>query len=367
MSNLWTFLLGLALGLGGAFSLKMTCPFSKTLRDKDQKDLYLASGPYVVAIGGGTGLSSFLMGLKSFTRNITAVVTVSDEGGSSGRITRDWGILPPGDIRNCIVALSENDDALRTFMDFRFDKGDLAGHSLGNLILLAATEVYGDFELAVKSVNELLAMKGKVLPVTSETVVLAGETKEGKKVRGELEISSNGASLKDISLEPQGAKAVAGAIWALDTADAVVLGPGSLLTSIIPNLLIKDFSQKLSKLKTPLIYIANLMTQPQETTGMDITDHVNWIEKTCGRLPDYVLVNEQEIPESLLGLYRKEGAEPLYMDEGEEAKLTERGCKVIKGPYVRVVTLPDGSSVVRHDGRRAAESVLSLLLSPMES
>lgn len=366
MRSLYPFLLGLIVGAGGVFFLKITRPLYRRSGNGDPKDHYLSSGPYLVAVGGGTGLSSFLMGLKSFTRNITAVVTVSDEGGSSGRITRDWGVLPPGDIRNCIVALSENDDALKAFMDFRFDKGDLAGHSLGNLMLLAATEVYGDFEIAVKSVNQLLAMKGQVLPVTAETVVLVGETKDGKTARGELEVSSKGAFLNDIWLEPQGAKPVAGAMSALDTADAVVLGPGSLFTSIIPNLLIKDFSHKLSKLKTPLIYITNLMTQPQETTGMSITDHVNWIERICGRLPDYLVVNEQEIPQPLLGRYNEDGAVPLYMDAFEESKLAKRGCRVVRGPYVRVAQSADGSSVVRHDGRRVAETVLSLLNSSME-
>ncbi len=355
------------MGAGGFFSLKVSQSKPLGSRYSDAKDFYLSSGPYLVAIGGGTGLSSFLMGLKGFTRNITAVVTVTDEGGSSGRITRDWGVLPPGDIRNCIVALSENDDALKTFMDFRFDKGDLSGHSLGNLMLLAATEVYGDFEIAVQKVNQLLAMKGRVLPVTAETVVLVGKTRDDRMVKGELEISANGSFLKDIWIEPFDAKPVAGAMSALDTADGVVLGPGSLFTSIIPNLLINDFSSKLSRIKTPLIYIANLMTQPQETTGMSITDHVDWIERISGRLPNYLMVNEQEIPQPLLGRYNEDGATPLYMDYEEEVRLAKRGCQVIRGAFVKIVSSGDGSSVVRHDGRRVAEAILSLLSSSMES
>ena len=165
----------------------------------------LSMGPCVVAVGGGTGLSTLLKGLKKFTRNITAVVAVTDEGGSSGRLRTEWGVLPPGDVRNCIVALAENDNELRRLLEFRFDRGELAGHSLGNLLLLAVSELCGDFSVAVEQMNHLLAIRGKVLPVTTETITLAGVA-ENRTVRGELEISRNGRLLEGIWLEPEGAR-----------------------------------------------------------------------------------------------------------------------------------------------------------------
>ncbi len=361
MKSLWPFLLGLAVGC--SFSLFLSKNFvlagKKRLSQIDDNH-HLSSGPYVVAIGGGTGLSSFLMGLKGFTKNITAIVTVTDEGGSSGRLTRDWGLLPPGDIRNCIVALSENDDDLRSFMDFRFEKGDLTGHSLGNLMLLAAAEVYGDFKIAVEKVNNLLSMRGRVLPISAETMVLVGETGDGHKLRGELAIAARGRDLTKLWLEPQGIKPVNEAILALTSADVVVLGPGSLFTSVIPNLLVDDFREKLYNISVPLVYIANLMTQPSETEGMSTLDHLNWLEKIIGRLPDIVVINDSDIPEDLLGRYIADGAVPLVLSPDEENSLADRGCTVIRGNFLRRASV-GGSVVVRHDGRRVSEAILSFL------
>ena len=161
---------------------------------KSGKPIISKSGPYIMAVGGGTGLSTLLRGIKTFTRNITAVVAVTDEGGSSGRIRNEWGMLPPGDVRNCIVALAENDNELRSILDYRFDRGELSGHSLGNLLLLAVTEMCGDFSTAVKKMNHLLSIRGRVLPVTTEGITLVGRTKTGQPVRGELDISHHGHS-----------------------------------------------------------------------------------------------------------------------------------------------------------------------------
>jgi len=313
----------------------------------------LSQGPNIVAIGGGTGLSSLLRGIKSFTRNITAVVAVTDEGGSSGRLRVEWGVLPPGDVRNCIVALAENDNALRRILDFRFDRGELSGHSLGNLVLLAVTELCGDFRLAVEEMNNLLAIRGRVLPVTTDHVVLAGETKDKKVVYGELEISENGSNLEEIWLEPEEAKPVKGILEAIDESDLIVLGPGSLFTSVIPNLLIQEFADKIRNSKTPKIYVCNLMTQPKETEGMDIVQHVEWISGAMGCIPDYVLVNGTQIPEDLLVKYKKDGAFPLLLDRHQAGRIKKMGCEIIEGDFIEVTK----DNVVRHDSQKLAETL----------
>lgn len=316
----------------------------------------LSMGPFVVAIGGGTGLSSLLRGLKSFTRNIVAVVTVTDEGGSSGRLREEWGVLPPGDVRNCIVALAENDNALKKLLDFRFDRGGLAGHNLGNLMLLAISEQFGDFRLAVEEMNHLLAIRGRVLPVTTESVVLAAETKDGENIRGELALSERGKDIEKIWLEPGDAKPLPDVLRSIDGADVIVLGPGSLFTSILPNLLIPSVAERLRRCPIPKVYIANLMTQPGETESFSIYDHVKWIASAMGSFPDYVVVNDGSIPAQLLEKYRQEGAEPLFLKKADREEIENMGCVLLKGNFVRVID----DSVVRHDGHALSEIIIRL-------
>ncbi len=316
----------------------------------------LSMGPFVVALGGGTGLSSLLRGLKSFTRNIVAVVTVTDEGGSSGRLREEWGVLPPGDVRNCIVALAENDNALKRLLDFRFDRGGLAGHNLGNLMLLAISEQFGDFRLAVEEMNHLLAIRGRVLPVTTESVVLSAETKNGEKVRGELAISERGKDIAKIWLEPGDAKPLPDVLQSIDGADVIVLGPGSLFTSILPNLLISSVAERLRRCSIPKVYIANLMTQPGETEDFSIADHVRWIASAMGAFPDYVVVNDGNIPAILVEKYRLEGAEPLFLKKTDREQIENMGCVLLKGNFVRVID----DSVVRHDGHALSEILIRL-------
>ena len=311
----------------------------------------LSQGPSIVAIGGGTGLSALLRGIKNYTRNITAVVAVTDEGGSSGRLRVELGVLPPGDVRNCMVALAENDNALRRILDFRFDRGELAGHSLGNLMLVAVTELCGDFRLAVEEMNNLLAIRGRVLPVTTDLVELAGETKDKVIVHGELEISKNGGRLNEIWLEPEDAKPVKGILEAIDESDLIVLGPGSLFTSVIPNLLIQEFADKIKNSNTPKIYVCNLMTQPNETEGMNIVKHVEWISGAMGCVPDYVLINKAAIPEYLIEKYKMDGAFPLLLDHRQELKIKKMGCTILEGDFVEVTK----DNVVRHDSHKLAE------------
>lgn len=322
----------------------------------NNEDYRLSLGPKIVTIGGGTGLSTLLVGLKGYTRNITAVVAVTDEGGSSGRIRHEWGMLPPGDIRNCIVALAENDNSLNSLLNFRFDRGELRGHSLGNLILLAATEMVGDFQRAVQELNKLLAIRGQVLPVTTETVTLKGETFDGKIVSGELEISDNGSNLSKLWLEPTNAKPLESVIKAVDDADLIVLGPGSLFTSLLPTLLLKDLAFQLKNTSVPIVYIANLVTQPKETEGMNILSHIDWITGVLGVVPDYVIANQAPISEEYLKRYSNIGADPLYLSDREEKYLQSLGVTVIYGDFIYI----KDDKYLRHDTYNLTDSIMTL-------
>jgi uncharacterized cofD-like protein len=319
----------------------------------------LSMGPCLVAVGGGTGLSTLLRGLKKFTRNITAVVAVTDEGGSSGRLRTEWGVLPPGDVRNCIVALAENDNELRRLLDFRFDRGELAGHSLGNLLLLAVSELCGDFSVAVEQMNHLLAIRGKVLPVTTETITLVGKAGD-RTVRGELEISRSGRALEGIWLEPGGARPLPEVLQAVDEADLIVLGPGSLFTSVIPNLLLPDFADRLREAAAPKAYICNLMTQPEETEGMDIIRHVEWVSAALGDVPDIVVVNSEPVPDAFVARYRLQGAEPLLLDDRQRDGLARLGCAILELPMLDVLDAGTANAVLRHDSAKLAERLFRL-------
>jgi len=317
----------------------------------------LLQGPRFVCIGGGTGLSTLLAGLKGFTRNITAVVAVTDEGGSSGRLRQEWGVLPPGDVRNCLVSLAENDNSLNRILNFRFDRGELKGHSLGNLILLAVCELVGDFSKAVEELNRLLAIRGRVLPVTTETVVLHGETEDGSLVRGELDISENGSRMKRMWLEPGSAKPLPDVIEAIPEADLIVMGPGSLLTSVLPNLLLEEVTRTIRQASVPKAYVANLMTQAKETEGMNITAHLDWLASVLGQMPDYVVVNQTPIPSDFLEKYRETGAEPLYISREEEGYLERNGCKIV---YADLINIKDGK-YLRHHSQKLAEILMRIV------
>ncbi|MBQ9404858.1 MAG: uridine diphosphate-N-acetylglucosamine-binding protein YvcK [Synergistaceae bacterium] len=320
----------------------------------------LSNGPYILAIGGGTGLSTLLRGIKAFTRNITAVVAVTDEGGSSGRLRNEWGMLPPGDVRNCIVALAENDNELKRILDFRFDRGELSGHSLGNLLLLAVTEMCGDFSKAVEQMNHLLSIRGRVLPVTTEGITLMGRTHEGLKVKGELEISEHGSSLKEIWLEPVNAKPIREVIDAVDDSDVILLGPGSLFTSVIPNLLLPDFAAKIRSSEVPKIYICNLMTQPEETQGMNVVQHLKWVSAALGCVPDFVIVNSDPIPDDIIEAYKLEGASPLYLDYHQREEIKNMGCLCVEAPTASVFESEKEGRVLRHDSQKLASVIFKV-------
>jgi uncharacterized cofD-like protein len=316
----------------------------------------LLHGPSFVCIGGGTGLSTLLSGLKSFSRNITAVVAVTDEGGSSGRLRQEWGVLPPGDIRNCLVALAEDENSLNRIMNFRFDRGELQGHSLGNLILLAACELTGDFSKAVEELNRLLAIRGRVLPVTTETVVLHGETEDGGRVKGELELSAYGNRMKRIWLEPSSARPLPEVINAISAADLIVLGPGSLFTSILPNMLLEEVTRAIRNADLPKVYVANLMTQKNETERMNITSHLDWIASVLGEMPDYIVVNHTPIPEDYLKSYLENGAEPLYLSRDEERYLERNNCAIVSADLVDI----KDRKYLRHHSKNLAEILMRI-------
>ena len=320
-----------------------------------------SSGPYIMAVGGGTGLSTLLRGIKAFTRNITAVVAVTDEGGSSGRIRNEWGMLPPGDVRNCIVALAENDNELRSILDFRFDRGELAGHSLGNLLLLAVTEMCGDFSTAVEKMNHLLSIRGRVLPVTTEGITLVGRTKNGENVRGELDISHHGHELSEIWLEPADSKPLPEVLSAVDDAEIILLGPGSLFTSVIPNILMPDFADKLKDAQVPKVYICNLMTQPEETQGMNIVQHLDWVSAALGCVPDYLIANSETIPDDIIESYRKEGAVPLYLDNSQREIIKSMGCVCVEASIMSVYESEKEGRVLRHDSQKLASVIFRLI------
>lgn len=366
--NTYIFVIGMVIGAALAMAILF---MSSRMERKTTSDLLfpgrvnpmekainvrLSLGPRIVAIGGGTGLSTLLKGLKAFTRNITAVVTVTDEGGSSGRLRVEWGVLPPGDIRNCLIALAEDDSALNRVLAFRFDRGDLQGHSLGNLVMLALTEIFGDFKVALEEMNKFFAIRGRVLPVTLDTVTLQARLRDGREVKGELDISAEGNQIEEIWLEPRDSTPLEETTDALTEAGLIILGPGSLFTSVIPNLLVGELSETLARVCCPIVYVCNLMTQPGETQNMSILDHVLWIRKASGTLPDIILVNEAPIPPAIRDRYRKEGATPLRLTPREEEQFATMGCRIVRGNFAEI----DEKQSLRHHSLRLAETLVKL-------
>lgn len=314
------------------------------------------SGTKVVAIGGGTGLSTMLRGLKKYTSNITAIVTVSDNGGGSGKLRQEMNIAPPGDIRNCLVALANTEPIMKELLQYRFKEGTLKGQNFGNLFLAALTDVSGSFENAVKVTENVLAITGKVLPVTLEDVDLYATFENNACIIGETEIvdygKENQVMIKEIVLKPSNPKPAEEVITAIEEAELIILGPGSLYTSIIPNLLVSQVGEAISKSKAKKMYIANIMSQPGETTGFSVEDHIKVVEKYIGsQCIDIAIVNNQEVPLEYMQKYIDEGAHILQMDENDE--IWQR-VKRIELPLVKVH--PE-KRYVRHDSYKLGEYI----------
>lgn len=314
----------------------------------------LRRGPKIVALGGGTGLSTLLRGLKEYTANITAVVTVADDGGSSGVLRDELGILPPGDIRNCLVALADTEPLMESLFQHRFTEGELKGHSFGNLFLAAMTEIIGDFDEAIQESSKVLAVRGRVLPATLSDVILCAEHKDGQITRGESKIPQYHEPIRRVFLEPEGVEPLDKTIRAIREADAIIMGPGSLFTSVIPNLLIRDLAEAIADSKALKIYVCNVMTQPGETAHFSAADHVQQIFDHVGaKVFDYIIVNDQIIPGDLAAKYAEEGAYPVTVDF---ERLKSLGVNVISG------SLLSNQNLVRHDPKLLSELIIKLII-----
>jgi uncharacterized cofD-like protein len=277
------------------------------------KKKQLEKGPIIVAIGGGTGLSTILSGLKHHSSNLTAIVTVADDGGSSGRLRKDLQMLAPGDIRNCIVALAQKEELLSDLLQYRFSKGEgLTGHCFGNLLIAALTDIRGGFLNAVLSTSEVLAIRGEVLPSTCKDVTLFAHMEDGTIVSGESKISKTKGIIKRVELNPPSPEPPEEVICRINDAEAILLGPGSLYTSVIPNLLVEGICEAINKSSAPVIYIANIMTQPGETDNFNLDNHIEALMQTTKlRRLDYILTNNKDIPDDRIEEYRKLGSNQI--------------------------------------------------------
>jgi uncharacterized cofD-like protein len=318
----------------------------------------LNRGPSIVAIGGGTGLATLLSGLKRYSGNITAIVTVADDGGSSGVLRREFGMQPPGDIRNCLAALSTEEPLLTRLFQYRFRSGSgLEGHSFGNLFLTALTAITGSLETAITASSRVLAVQGQVVPATNADVRLWAELENGDRIEGESTIGKATSPIVRLGCTPERPPALPRALEAIAHADLIVLGPGSLYTSLLPNLLVPELVSAIGRSRSPRLYICNLMTQPGETDGLDVAGHLRAIEAqlaTLGveqRLFDCVLAQEQLEDTALIQNYRLRGAEPVSCDA---AALRRQGYEVMLAPLQGARP----SATLRHDPRSVALAVM---------
>ncbi|MFH1771674.1 MAG: YvcK family protein [Candidatus Omnitrophota bacterium] len=332
--------------------------FGEDLVDIVYKKRYLERGPRIVAIGGGHGLATSLMGLKEYTTNITAIVTVADSGGSTGRLREEFDVLAPGDIRNCIVALADAPSLMGELFQFRFDKdSQLQGHNFGNLFITAMTQLTGDFKKAVEESSKVLAIRGKVIPSTLNRVHLVAEYKDGTKVEGEAEIPGREVPIERVYLTPTASESqktiqpTLEAVEVIKNAQIIVIGPGSLYTSILPNLVIKEISEAVAASSALKVYVCNVMTQHGETDNYRASDHLKSLLKhTNAKLVDYCVVNTKVPNEELLSKYRQEKA---YTTIPDSLDIKRMGYNVIEGNIIHT------TDFVRHDPKKLARIIMN--------
>ena len=310
----------------------------------------------VVTIGGGTGLSVLLRGLKKYPLDITAVVTVADDGGSSGKIRSDMNIPSPGDIRNVIAALSDVEPYLEKMFQYRFDSGEIKGHPVGNLMIAAMTDIHGDFSTAVKVMSRILNVRGTVLPTTNDIATLNAVLSTGEIIRGESSITEAGGVIDHVYITPSRVKPNEDVLKAIEQADYIIMGPGSLYTSIIPNLVISQVSEKIRESKAKKIYVCNVMTQHGETDNYTVSDHIIAINKHVEEnIFDLVIANSREFDDSILSKYHKEKQEPVKIDQ---EKIKELGIKLIKNNDVGIVD----NNTIRHNAEKVSELIYDYII-----
>lgn len=312
----------------------------------------------IVALGGGTGLSVILRGLKEISSNITAVVTVADDGGGSGVLREDLGMLPPGDVRNCILALANKEPILQDLFQYRFDEGRLKGQNFGNLMIAAMVGISDNFETAIKKISDIFAITGKVLPVSEEDITLYAKLIDGTVVAGESNIPFESikrkSGIESIWIEPDDARTGNQVVSKIREADMIVMGPGSLYTSIIPNLLIHQVIDAINESNAKIFYIANIMTQPGETDGLSAGDHLELIFKhTKLKHVDFLVANNGELPDEIKNRYEHESATPVFIDEKDVKMLENKSIELIQGDFVEIK-----KGYVRHDAFKISEELL---------
>lgn len=311
--------------------------------------------PSVVAIGGGTGASGLLRGLKDHTDKLTAIVTVADDGGSSGRFRKEFGILPPGDIRNCLAALSDAGPVLEELFQYRFEESDLRGHTLGNIFLAALTRVTGNFEQAVREANRVLNVRGRVLPATSTKVSLVAEHEDGSKTTGESLVGKVQKPVTSLHLVPDDVEPAQGVVDAIMSADLIVLGPGSLYTSVLPNLLVGGICDAIQRSSAAVGYVCNIMTQPGETQDFTASEHVDVVIDHAGEgTLDFVIVNTGGIEERMIQAYQAEDSKPVAFDEARLMALRGR-------PRIVMSDLVNTENLVRHHSQQLADVLMDTL------
>jgi uncharacterized cofD-like protein len=318
--------------------------------------LELAQGPRIVAIGGGTGLSTMLRGLKRYSSNITAIVTVTDDGGSSGRLMREKGIIPPGDLRNCLVALADAEKAMTDLFQHRFrdESGSLSGHAIGNLLIAAlADQANGDFERAIEIASRVLNIRGSVVPSTLDQVQLCAEFDDGEIVVGETEVAARGKPIRRMSLVPDAPTAHPTAIEAIRHADIIIVGPGSVYTSVVPNLLVPGIAEAIVAATARKVYICNVMTQPGESEGFSASEHVRAITSVISsRVFDYVLVNTAVPNQELIQRY---SASKQHLVDADVDQIRKLGFRPLPGDYM------NDTDYVRHDPGKVSQRLMKLL------